>query len=53
VQISGGAHPRYARNTGTGEPWATTARLVTADIEIGHGAGQPCVLSIPVVSTGR
>jgi len=48
VQISGGAHPRFMRNTGTGEPWATTTRLVAVDIEIGHGPSQPCVLSLPV-----
>jgi hypothetical protein len=48
VQVSGGAHPRYARNTGTGEPWATTTRLVAADIVIGHGPGQPCELCVPV-----
>ncbi|MFC9974627.1 hypothetical protein ACFVH6_27355 [Spirillospora sp. NPDC127200] len=28
LQISGGAHPRFARNTGTGEPFATTAALM-------------------------
>jgi uncharacterized protein len=53
VQISGGAHPRFMRNTGTGEPWATTSRLVAVDIEIGHGAGRPCAVSLPVVLPGR
>jgi uncharacterized protein len=38
VQVSGGAHPRFARNAGTGEPWPTATRLVAVDIEIGHGA---------------
>jgi putative CocE/NonD family hydrolase len=47
VQIAGGAHPRYMRNTGTGDPLATATRLVPVDIEIGHGPGQPCVLSLP------
>jgi hypothetical protein len=37
LQISGGAHPRFARNTGTGEPLATATRLVPVDIEIGGG----------------
>jgi uncharacterized protein len=50
VQICGGAHPRYARNTGTAEPWATATRLVAVDIEIGHE--QPCVLSLLVVEPG-
>jgi uncharacterized protein len=49
VQISGGAHPRYMRNTGTGEPWASTTRLVPVDIVIGHGPGRPCVLEVPVI----
>jgi putative CocE/NonD family hydrolase len=47
VQLSGGAHPRYLRNTGTGEPIATATRLAGVDIEIRHDAGQPC-LSLPV-----
>jgi uncharacterized protein len=53
VQISGGAHPRFMRNTGTGDPLATATRLVPVDIEIGHGAGQPCVLSLPVLPAER
>lgn len=37
------------RNTGTGEPPATATRLVPVDISIGHGAGEGCVLSLPVL----
>jgi putative CocE/NonD family hydrolase len=37
VQVSGGAHPRFARNTGTGEPLATATRLVPVEIEISDG----------------
>ena len=44
VQISGGAHPRFLRNTGTGEPPATATRILPVDISIGHGA-----LSLPVL----
>ena len=44
VQISGGAHPRFLRNTGTGEPPATATRLVPVDISIG-----PSALSLPVL----
>jgi putative CocE/NonD family hydrolase len=36
VQVSGGAHPRWARNTGTAEQIATATRLVPVDIEIDH-----------------
>lgn len=34
VQISGGSFPRFARNTGTGEPLATAAATVPVDVEI-------------------
>ena len=37
VQLSGGAHPRFVRNTGTGEPLATATRLVPVEIEISDG----------------
>jgi predicted acyl esterase len=48
VQVSGGAHPRFARNPGTGDPLPTATRLLPVDIELGHGAATPCVLSLPV-----
>jgi uncharacterized protein len=48
LQVSGGAHPRYARNTGTGEPLATATTLVPVIIEVRHDAGDPCALSLPV-----
>jgi uncharacterized protein len=47
LQISGGAHPRFARNTGTGEPLATATRLAAAGIEVGHGPGIPSLLCLP------
>ena len=46
VQMSGGAHPRWARNTGTSEQIATAASLVPVDIEISH---RETVLSLPVL----
>jgi uncharacterized protein len=46
VQVSGGAHPRWARNTGTGQPIATARRLVPVEIDISHRAS---VLSLPVL----
>jgi putative CocE/NonD family hydrolase len=49
VQVSGGAHPRFLRNTGTSEPLATATRLVPADIEISHGPAHPAVVSLPVI----
>ena len=55
LQVSGGAHPRFMRNTGTGEPLATATRLVPVDIQIRHDPDRPCVLTLPVApaSAGR
>ena len=50
LQLCGGAHPRFARNTGTPEPTATATRLVPVDIEIRHDTAAPCVLSLPTVT---
>ena len=49
VQVSGGAHPRWARNTGTTEQIATANALVPVDIEINH---RQTVLSLPVLPQG-
>ena len=49
LTVSGGAHPRFARNTGTGEPPATATRLVPADIQIRLGGTDPAVLSLPIM----
>jgi uncharacterized protein len=49
LQVSGGAHPRFARNTGTGEPPATATRLVPVDVTIRYDTGRPATLSLPVM----
>ena len=36
LQIASGAHPRYARNPGTGEPIDTAVAMVPNDVEIVH-----------------
>ena len=46
VQVSGGAHPRWARNTGTAEQVPTSTSLVPVDIEIDH---REAVLGLPVL----
>ncbi len=46
VQVSGGAHPRFARNTGTADQIATAVSLVPVDIEISHAAA---AISLPVM----
>ncbi|MGH7665743.1 MAG: CocE/NonD family hydrolase [Candidatus Dormibacteria bacterium] len=48
LQVSSGSHPRFARNTGTGEPLATTTTLVAADQEVFHGPLHPSALVLPV-----
>jgi putative CocE/NonD family hydrolase len=49
LQVSGGAHPRFARNTGTAEPLATATRLVATDVTIRAGS----VLLLPATNFGE
>ena len=37
LQVSGGAHPRFARNLGTGEDPATGTAMAPSHRSIGHG----------------
>jgi putative CocE/NonD family hydrolase len=48
VIVASGAHPRYARNTGTDEPFGTTTKLVAADIELFHDHDRPSAVHLPV-----
>ena len=41
VQVSSGAHPRYARNPGTGEDPFRAVRLIAAEQEIFHDPERP------------
>ncbi len=47
--IASGAHPRYARNPGTGEDPAgvTAAAMRPVDVEVLHDAGHPSALVLP------
>jgi putative CocE/NonD family hydrolase len=47
LQVSSGAHPRYARNPGTGEDPASAVTLRAAEIELVHDAGHPSALILP------
>jgi uncharacterized protein len=49
LQVSSGAHPLFARNTGSGEPLAGAALLRAAEVEIWHDARHPSCLVLPVV----
>lgn len=46
--IASGAHPRYARNTGTDEPLGTAVTLEAADMEIFHSPEHPTAIILPV-----
>ncbi|HHG91320.1 MAG TPA: CocE/NonD family hydrolase [Devosia sp.] len=48
LQVSSGAHPRFARNLGTDEPIGTATKMVAADQEIFHGKEYPSAVSLPV-----
>ena len=41
VQVSAGAHPRYPRNPGTGDPLATAVDLQPVRIEVAHDPDRP------------
>ncbi len=49
LQVSSGAHPRFARNPGTGEPLGTAKTLVPADQAVFHDPAHPSALLLPVM----
>jgi len=49
LQVSSGAHPRWSRNLGTGEPLATGVSMCFSDQTIFHNAARPSALVLPVV----
>jgi putative CocE/NonD family hydrolase len=48
VIVTSGAHPRYARNTGTDEPFGTATTLNKVDLEIFHDPAHPSAIHLPV-----
>jgi putative CocE/NonD family hydrolase len=46
--VASGAHPRFARNTGTDERLADATTLLPADIEIFHDPRHPTAIHLPV-----
>ena len=50
LQVSSGAHPRYARNTGSGEPLATATTLLSADQQVHHDPEHPSAVILPVAT---
>ncbi|MEP7123335.1 MAG: CocE/NonD family hydrolase [Byssovorax sp.] len=49
LQVSSGAHPRFARNPGTGEPLARAIRLVAADQSVYHDPDHPSSVTLSVL----
>jgi len=47
VQVSGGAHPVYARNMGTGEPHASATTMRVADHLVHHDLQYPSTVTLP------
>lgn len=47
VQVSGGAHPVYARNLGTGDDVATATELRVNDVAIHHDPSHPSRVTLP------
>jgi putative CocE/NonD family hydrolase len=50
VQVSSGAHPRFARNLGSGEPMRTGTTLCVADQIVYHDPEHPSAILLPVFS---
>ncbi len=50
LQVSSGAHPRYARNLGNGESEWTATTMQAADQMIFHDAARPSALLLPVTT---
>lgn len=48
VQVSSGAHPRFVRNLGTGEPLATGNKLCVANQTVYHDPEHPSAILLPV-----
>jgi putative CocE/NonD family hydrolase len=48
LQVSSGAHPRYARNPGTGEDPVSATKLQPVDVWVLHDAEHPSALVLSV-----
>ncbi len=50
VQVSSGAHPRFVRNPGSGEPLTTGTKLLVADQVVYHDPEHPSAILLPVLN---
>ncbi|MET8232569.1 CocE/NonD family hydrolase [Micromonospora sp. NPDC005298] len=53
LQVSGGAHPRWARNPGSGESLGTAVTLRAGWRQVFHDPERPSALVLPVVHSGH
>jgi putative CocE/NonD family hydrolase len=53
LQVSSGAHPRFARNTGSGEPLGAARKMWVADQTIFHDPAHPSAVILPAVTVKR
>jgi uncharacterized protein len=51
LQVSGGSHPRYPRNHGTGAPLDRSTELRPVEVEVWHDPDRPSHVSLPVVDS--
>lgn len=52
LQISSGAHPRYARNMGTDEPTGTALKMEIANQQIFHDPTHQSLIELPIWPNG-
>ena len=50
LQVASGAHPRWSRNLGTGEPIGRGTRMATANQIVYHDTAHPSALILPITS---
>ena len=53
VQVSSGAHPRFARNPGTGRGLHEDSDLLVADQRVFHDPRRPSAVVLPVLDRAR
>jgi putative CocE/NonD family hydrolase len=51
--IASGAHPRWSRNPGTGEPIPTSTELRIAEQQVFHDEQHPSALILPIVDKAK
>jgi len=51
LQVSGGAHPRWIRNLGTGEPIAMATAMLASEQTVYHDREHPSAMVLPVAAS--